>query len=81
MLFFFLQYTLWLGHNGIFEYQRVFNNISLQQIDNDKLKTKNDFFISEIKDLSENLEAIEEFARHELEMIKSGEIFYRLSKH
>ncbi|MBW3694107.1 cell division protein FtsB [Vibrio sp. T187] len=78
MLFGWLQYTLWLGKNGISDYYAVQNEIEVQQQVNEKLHTRNAEMFAEIDDLRQGLDAIEERARHELGMVKDGETFYRI---
>ncbi|MBF1996418.1 cell division protein FtsB [Serratia symbiotica] len=73
-----LQYSLWLGKNGIHDYVRVNEDIVVQRGNNAKLKARNDLLFAEIDDLNEGQEALEERARNELGMIKPGETFYRL---
>ncbi|WP_127959722.1 cell division protein FtsB [Serratia microhaemolytica] len=73
-----LQYSLWLGKNGISDYVRVRDSVLEQQQINAELKARNDQLFAEIDDLSAGREAIEERARHQLGMIKPGETFYRL---
>ena len=73
-----LQYTLWLGKNGISDYYDVRNEIEVQRQVNDKLHSRNAEMFAEIDDLRQGLDAIEERARHELGMVKDGETFYRI---
>ncbi|HEI8866926.1 MULTISPECIES: cell division protein FtsB [Serratia] len=73
-----LQYSLWLGKNGVHDYVRVNEDVAAQQGNNAKLKARNDQLFAEIDDLNGGQEAIEERARNELGMIKPGETFYRL---
>ncbi|MGB9098894.1 cell division protein FtsB [Erwinia sp.] len=73
-----LQYSLWLGKNGVHDYTRVKDDVAVQQGGNAKLKVRNDQLFAEIDDLNGGSEAIEERARNELGMIKPGETFYRL---
>ncbi|MDN3615153.1 MAG: cell division protein FtsB [Vibrio gallaecicus] len=73
-----LQYTLWLGKNGISDYYSVNNEIQIQRQVNEKLHNRNAEMFAEIDDLSQGLDAIEERARHELGMVKDGETFYRI---
>lgn len=73
-----LQYSLWLGKNGLHDYTRVNDDVAVQQASNAKLKARNDQLFAEIDDLNGGSEAIEERARNELGMIKPGETFYRL---
>ncbi|MGD8109937.1 cell division protein FtsB [Vibrio sp. TRT 21S02] len=73
-----LQYTLWLGKNGISDFQAVTTDTEVQNQVNTNLKERNDKMFAEIDDLRQGLDAIEERARHELGMVKEGETFYRL---
>ncbi|MDX7991566.1 cell division protein FtsB [Xenorhabdus sp. Reich] len=73
-----LQYSLWLGKHGIHDYVRVKSEVDKQEVDNLKLKARNDQLFAEIKDLKGGQEAIEERARNELGMIKPEESFYRM---
>lgn len=74
-----LQYTLWLGKNGITDYESVSEEIKTQKQVNTNLRARNKEMYAEIDDLKQGLDAIEERARHELGMIKDGETFYRIS--
>ena len=73
-----LQYDLWLGKNGLSDYQNLSEAISQQQRDNQTLKDRNDLIYREIDDLTCGLEAIEELSRNDLGYIKQGETFYRI---
>ncbi|MCD1125520.1 cell division protein FtsB [Jinshanibacter sp. LJY008] len=73
-----LQYSLWLGKNGMHDYARVKEDLAIQQDNNAKLKSRNARLFAEINDLKGGQEAIEERARNELGMIKPGENFYRI---
>ncbi|UDG80775.1 Cell division protein FtsB [Candidatus Hartigia pinicola] len=75
-----MQYSLWLGKNGIYEYICVNNDISAQEIVNARLKVRNEKLFSKINDLNNGQEAIEEHIRNELGMVKPGESFYRIVK-
>ncbi|WMY96862.1 MAG: cell division protein FtsB [Arsenophonus sp.] len=79
IVLFWLQYSLWLGKNGIYDYINIKNEIlSLERL-NIMLKSRNKYLFSEVDDLNaEKSEVIEERARFELLMIKSGESFYRI---
>ncbi|EJF7710899.1 MULTISPECIES: cell division protein FtsB [Providencia] len=75
-----LQYSLWLGKNGIHDYVRVKDDVAAQEIVNSRLKMRNEQLFAEINDLNDGQDAIEERARTELGMIKPGESFYRMVK-
>lgn len=78
VLFGWLQYSLWLGKNGVHDLVRIKSSVTAQQNSNTKLKARNDYLFAEIDDLNGGLEAIEERSRNQLSMIKPGETFYRL---
>ncbi|MCY9804673.1 cell division protein FtsB [Vibrio scophthalmi] len=78
LLFGWLQYTLWLGKNGITDFQTVSADIEVQNQVNGNLAVRNNEMFAEIDDLRQGLDAIEERARHELGMVKEGETFYRI---
>ncbi len=73
-----LQYSLWQGKNGIFDFQEVDAEIEVQEQVNTNLHQRNQEMFAEIDDLRQGLDAIEERARHELGMVKDGETFYRI---
>lgn len=73
-----LQYSLWLGKNGIHDYVQVSEDVVASEQVNAKLKARNEQLFAEIGDLNDGLEAIEERGRSELGMIKPGESFYRI---
>jgi len=75
-----LQYSLWLGKNGIHDYVQVKDDVAAQEIVNSRLKMRNEQLFAEIDDLNDGQDAIEERARTELGMIKPGESFYRMVK-
>ncbi len=73
-----LQYSLWQGKNGIFDFQEINAEIEVQEQVNTNLHQRNQEMFAEIDDLRQGLDAIEERARHELGMVKDGETFYRI---
>ncbi|WP_159714653.1 septum formation initiator family protein [Blochmannia endosymbiont of Camponotus nipponensis] len=77
-LFVWLQYSLWLGKNGIYDLIHIHNTIKLfKSINNiDQMKIRNNKLLYEIHELLHGYEAIEERARFDLGMIKLHETFY-----
>lgn len=73
-----IQYPLWLGKGGWLRVWDLDKQAAVAQKKNDELKARNAKLGSEVKDLREGTEAIEERARSELGMIKEGEIFIQL---
>lgn len=73
-----LQYPLWLGKGGWF---RVWDNgrqLEAQRAQNQMLEQRNAALDAEVRDLKSGLGAIEERARYELGLIKSGEVFVQI---
>lgn len=76
-----LQYSLWLGKNGIHDYVRIKDEVAAQETVNTRLKLRNEQLFAEIDDLNDGQEALEERARTELGMIRPGNLFIvRLKK-
>ncbi|WP_087023937.1 cell division protein FtsB [Thaumasiovibrio subtropicus] len=73
-----LQWTLWYGKNGLFDYFEIRDYVIAQQETNHELSLRNEQMYAEIADLNRGVDAIEERARNELGMIKKGETFFRI---
>jgi cell division protein FtsB len=73
-----LQYRLWFGKNSVPDYLSLEEEVARQKVDNDKLRQRNKLLYADTDDLKSGSEAIEERARNELGMIKSGETFFRI---
>jgi cell division protein FtsB len=70
-----VQYPLWLGKGGWLRVWDLDNQVVAAQKKNDELKARNAKLNSEVRDLRNGTEAVEERARYELGMIKEGELF------
>lgn len=77
-LFLVLQYKLWFEKGSVTEVSRLRQAIAVQNEQNDALSAHNKVFIAEIQNLKSGQAAVEERARNDLGMIKSGEVFYQL---
>lgn len=73
-----LQYKLWFSPDGISQFWLLKQNIAQQDQQNNILQARNDRVRAEIEDLKNGGEAIEEHARNDLGLIKSGESFYQI---
>ncbi|WDE06389.1 cell division protein FtsB [Thalassomonas viridans] len=73
-----LQYRLWFGKNSVPDYLALEEEVVRQKLDNEKLKQRNKLLYADTDDLKSGVEAIEERARNELGMIKTGETFFRI---
>ena len=77
-LFALLQYHLWFGKNGLQDRHALQEEVELVLESNSELRQRNLMMFSEIEDLKEGTEAIEERARNELGLVKEGETFFRI---
>jgi cell division protein FtsB len=75
-----LQYRLWSGNASFTKQSELSQQVNAQQLENQRNEARNTIIFAEITDLKTGSEAIEERARHELGMIRPGEVFYRVVK-
>lgn len=73
-----LQYKLWLSPSGIPQFWILKSGIAQLNQDNAQLQARNDHVRTEVEDLKHGDEAVEEHARNDLGLIKSGETFYQI---
>jgi cell division protein FtsB len=73
-----LQYRLWLGDGGIREFHEINQRIDELKHDGEQRKVRNAAVAADVRDLRDGIDAIEERARHELGMIKSGETYVQI---
>ncbi|MCU7959741.1 MAG: cell division protein FtsB [gamma proteobacterium symbiont of Bathyaustriella thionipta] len=78
MVFFVLQYRLWVGDGSRAEIYLLQEEIATRQSELKKLQQQNLALAAEVQDLKKGLDAIEERARNELGMIKQDEVFYQV---
>ena len=74
------QYDFWFGKNGYWDYKNTTKEIAVHQQENETLSQRNQIIAAEIKDLKEGVDAIEERARLQHEMVKPNETFYHIVK-
>ena len=75
-----LQGHLWFGRGSLPDVGDLRSQLSALEEDNAALHLRNEQITSELRDLKEGLEVIEAYARKELGMVKSNEIFVQYAK-
>ncbi|WP_426145464.1 septum formation initiator family protein [Polaromonas sp. DSR2-3-2] len=73
------QAQLWMGRGSIPNVREMQQRLEEQLANNKLRQAGNDQVASEIKDLQEGLEMVEEKARSELGMVKPNEIFVQFT--
>ena len=73
-----LQYRLWIGEGSLAHVVRLKDELQAQTEENEKLRLRNEILAAEVRALKSGLGAVEERAREDLGLIKSGETFYML---
>ena len=71
---------LWFGRGSMGAVATLQQKLQAQQAANAQAQQANDRLASEVRDLKEGLEMVEEKARSELGMVKPNEIFVNVSK-
>jgi cell division protein FtsB len=73
-----LQYPLWLGKGSWLKVWDMGKQVEAQKQINEQTQRRNSALDAEVRDLKRGTDAIEEFARSELGMIKQGEVFFQV---
>jgi cell division protein FtsB len=71
---------LWFGRGSIANVSALQQQLEAQKAANAQAQQANERLASEVRDLKEGLEMVEEKARMELGMVKPNEIFVQISK-
>ncbi len=71
---------LWLGRGSIPHVAEMQHKINVQKTDNAQAQMVNDRLNSEVRDLKEGMEMVEEKARSELGMVRPNEIYVQIMK-
>ncbi len=73
-----LQTRLWVGEGSYAHASGLSEEVSRHEAENETKRERNKVLRAEILDLRDGLDAVEEKARSELGLVKSGETFYLL---
>ena len=71
---------LWFGRGSIASVAALGRQLEAQKAANIQAQQANERLASEVRDLKEGLEMVEEKARMELDMVKPNEIFVQIAK-
>ena len=75
-----LHAQLWLGRGSIPHVAELQHKLAQQKVENAQAQQVNDRLVSEVRDLKEGLEMVEEKARSEIGMVRPNEIFVQITK-
>ncbi len=70
---------LWTGRGSLAHVQGMQEKIAAQKAANEKARLANDRLSSEVQDLRDGLDMVEEKARSELGMVKPNEIYVQIA--
>ena len=74
-----LQWQLWTGRGSVRDVAQLRDKLVTQQEANARASLANERLSSEVNDLKEGLEMVEERARAELGMVKPNEVFVQMT--
>ena len=75
-----LQLQLWTGRGSVRDVSKREQKLAQQKDANARASLANDRLASEVNDLKEGLEMVEERARQELGMVKPDEVFVQITR-
>jgi cell division protein FtsB len=75
-----LQWQLWTGRGSVRDVAQLKDKLAEQKESNARAAVTNDRLTSEVNDLKEGLEMVEERARQELGMVKPNEVFVQITR-
>jgi len=75
-----LQWQLWTGRGSLRDVAQLEDKLAQQKDANAKAALANSRLASEVRDLQEGLEMVEERARQELGMVKPNELLVQITK-
>jgi cell division protein FtsB len=79
-LLFIVHAQLWFGRGSVPQVASMKQHLAAQEKTNREAQLRNDQLVSEVRDLQEGLDMVEELARQELGMVKPNEIFVQIAQ-
>lgn len=73
-----IQFPLWLGKGGWLRVWELNDQVAAAHLKNETLRARNAKLQSEVADLKQGTEAVEERARFELGMVRDDEVFVQV---
>ncbi|MBB3177880.1 cell division protein FtsB [Variovorax sp. Sphag1AA] len=80
LLLLIIQWQLWTGRGSVRDVAQLQEKLTEQKQANARAALANERLESEVNDLKEGLEMVEERARQELGMVKPNEVFVQITK-
>lgn len=80
LLLLILQWQLWTGRGSVRDVAQLQDALAEQKDTNVKAALANERLNSEVNDLKQGLEMVEERARQELGMVKPNEVFVQITR-
>ena len=80
LLLLILQWQLWTGRGSVRDVAQLQEKLADQKEANSRAALNNERLASEVNDLKEGLEMVEERARQELGMVKPNEVFVQITR-
>ena len=74
-----LHAQLWLGRGSVPRVAEMKRELAAQLDANERAQQRNDQIASEVRDLQEGLDMVEELARQDLGMVRPNEIFVQVA--
>ncbi len=75
-----LHAQLWFGRGSVPQVSQMKQDLAALELANREARQRNDQIASEVSDLQEGLDMIEELARQDLGMVKPNEIFVQIAQ-
>ncbi len=75
-----LLWPLLFGQGGVFRMMDLSEQLQILQADNEEANARNQRIAAEVASLRGGLDAIEERARYDLNMVRPGEVLFRIQR-